>query len=976
MYSGIKIPLIISLLLFKLSSISFGQTQEDFNNKMMEVYTAGDEKKALETAKELYKMVEGKKDLQNYTNYLMLKNIFENQAKDPELAEICKEKSEKKLNELVSTNTNSNTPIGDDPLSQWNGIYYPALFATTDPNNASKALNFLSKNPSLQSFGNYTWVAYAFERNGDFQKAKENYEKALTLEKNAKEEYHPFGYYSSFLAKSGEYLKAEEYIHKMEKLSEEAIEVLKNSYKSESLTTKLTYYQAIGDFNSYFQAGEEQYTLIKKMYNSSPVPCDPFNMVRLVYAAYAKEMLREYKEAEKLWYQRDSAHYAVIECSNKTYPNYKQYTLSFLPVYYLKVGKKSSLKNPIDYYIRETETYYNSFSQYADFSINYMKGEHLAFLASPKYHEIFKEVMDHINNTKDFREATKPFASYAYFTMRDSRYDQSSSTYDQLFKLNIDWINDVIFTFGEKAFVAYYNSKLKQGYDDYHSFVKIAKEKKSKLYPHLASQAYNNLLFTKSISLKGTQKRKQAFLKANDPSIQNLYDQWIEKKQDLIRQYQKSEDPIANNDGSNKDQIKKLQDEVNHLENELATKAKDFKKYLKLPSPDWKTIQSQLKEGEAAVEMIRFQWKDQIYYSDTAYYAAYIITKTSEYPSVVYMPTLASELDHRHYKSYQNNIKYKIKDKDSYKYYWEPIKEELKGIKKIYFSPDGIYHLINMSTLSNPATGQYILDEMDIHYTTSSIELPGEGNTNNIQNAVLIGRPSYEVNSTKTQVALSEDNTRSFVRAFRGNAIADLPGTEQEVLSIKSEMEKNGVKVSYYTKEHATEDKIYTLKSPDILHIATHGYWSQIGGKATDGYRSFNAMVNSGLLLTGVVNYYSAQDFADTYDGILTAYEAQGLNLENTSLVILSACETSLGHFDAGEGVYGLQRAFRAAGAKSIMTSLWKVDDEATKDFMILFYQNYLKSKNKFDAFRMAQKKLKEKYPDPYYWGAFVLSGI
>ena len=188
-------------------------------------------------------------------------------------------------------------------------------------------------------------------------------------------------------------------------------------------------------------------------------------------------------------------------------------------------------------------------------------------------------------------------------------------------------------------------------------------------------------------------------------------------------------------------------------------------------------------------------------------------------------------------------------------------------------------------------------------------------------------------------------------------------------------MENNKVTVMHFLKEDATEDKIYKLNSPGILHIATHGYWSPSGDNSTEGYRTFNAMVNSGLLLSGVVNYYSLPVYPDTYDGILTAYEAQNLNLDHTSLVILSACETSLGFLDAGEGVYGLQRAFRAAGASSVMTSLWKVDDGATRDFMIRFYQEFLRSKDKNGAFNATQKAMKDKYVHPFFWGAFVMTG-
>lgn len=233
---------------------------------------------------------------------------------------------------------------------------------------------------------------------------------------------------------------------------------------------------------------------------------------------------------------------------------------------------------------------------------------------------------------------------------------------------------------------------------------------------------------------------------------------------------------------------------------------------------------------------------------------------------------------------------------------------------------------------------------------------------------------------------LSKSNKRDLRAAV--TSIPFLEGTREEVDRIEEIVKKVGAEVVTSmkgVKGTETSFKALSESGKKVIHIATHGfYWenkmneSNMGAFFHDSRMEDKVLTRSGLFFSGANNAFFGETLPEGVDdGILTAKEIACMDLKGTDLVVLSACETGLGDI-TGDGVFGLQRGFKKAGVQSIVMSLWKVDDEATRLLMVEFYTNLVvRKQSKLQALVNAQHYLRTygdgRYAHPRYWAAFIL---
>ncbi len=531
--------------------------------------------------------------------------------------------------------------------------------------------------------------------------------------------------------------------------------------------------------------------------------------------------------------------------------------------------------------------------------------------------------------------------------------DKAYMTYRKVMDKSIDFINHYFPPMSESEKTKYWDV-MSPRFQRFYNFAIEA----SASNPHVLQDLYDYQMATKALLLSSTNKIKKNILASGNQSLIKDYRAWLDQKETLARLYAYSKDDLK----EQKINLDSIERSTNAMEKKLSETSKEFLAGYSTQKVSYKQIKDLLGVNEAVVEIIRITQFDQKF-TPEAKYAALILTKEAELPTLAILDN-GLQLDTRYAKFYRNAIQQRISDDYSYDQYWARI-EPLVGSKKvIYLSPDGVYNQINLNTLKK-GTGEYAISKYDFITLGNSKDLfllKSRKKGTAAKKATLIGFPDYG-----------------------SKEVAALPGTKIEIDGINKMLKTAGYTPAQFTQKTATEANLKSVKGNTLLHIATHGYFLQDVEQSGSGFgvhmdnAADNPLLRSGLLLAGAgktVTGKAEPNLQSNDNGILTAYEAMNLNLEGTELIVLSACETGLGEVKAGEGVYGLQRAFQVAGADALIMSLWKVDDAATQQLMTNFYSNWLKLGNKQKAFKQAQLQLMTKFKDPYYWGAFIMMGM
>ena len=491
----------------------------------------------------------------------------------------------------------------------------------------------------------------------------------------------------------------------------------------------------------------------------------------------------------------------------------------------------------------------------------------------------------------------------------------------------------------------------------------------------------NYRLVLKSLVLRSNQYIERFIQQSSlkDEFLSSLYHEL-----DSLRQVVKQ---LESNESSEK--INVLVREANGVEKEILDYI-DFHELDMSFISSWEDVRNVLSDDEAAVEIIRAE-NIMSPLNDISYFFI-LITNDSE-PQILLFSN-GVELENKYYEKYQRDL-YKEISGDSVLYheYWSRIEKILSEKNTIYISPDGVYNKLNLLTLEIPGN-KYYIQTKNIIYLNSLLDLVSKKEicSSSKNKAWLFGNPDFSATEQVDEINSTRETNPFAIRlgsniGFENIVLSELPNTKIEIDLINTMLCLKNWNTEVFLGKDATEENFKKSMNPDLLHVATHGFFIEdfaLQSASSGHYYGIkgdnlvmNPMLRSGLLLSGCESIINNNLIYNKEDGVLTANEIMDMDFSNTNLVVLSSCSSGKGKIKPGEGVFGLQRAFYLAGAKSTLISLWPVEDRSTRLLMESFYNHWLEGDQYGKALREAQLKLMQDtlYSRPIFWGPFIQIG-
>lgn len=486
-------------------------------------------------------------------------------------------------------------------------------------------------------------------------------------------------------------------------------------------------------------------------------------------------------------------------------------------------------------------------------------------------------------------------------------------------------------------------------------------------------------MFNDWLNYKGTLYENENLLnmlfdRTNDIQLKGKIRKLYQDKRNLAKLYQTIQ--VSN---KHKNTIEQLRRDISDLEHELSREIEIFKKAQNLKNLEYHEIALGLHDDELYIDFAKT--------SDAYYYFT-----LDNHGNITYNMIEKNKFDmiNSDINNLQRHIQKIVRQKQKNSTYHIYMKKTLnvlneldkliisknfalliKNKNKLIISPDGILNFLPFEALFDKQKNKYFIETKEIRYVPSGkefIRLLRNQHSKAREPLTLFGNPDFNAdniveNKNKRQLTTRSGTVTSLFKLH----FSKLPATQKEVDDIKRKFQYN---ISY-EQQNASETNLYKIKSPAILHFATHGFF--INDKSIP-----NPMLKSGIALSGA----NIGRQRGTGTGIVTALKLSGLQLQGTELVVLSACKTGLGDIVDGQGISGLNKAFIQAGAKSVVMTLWSIADKESAALIKEFYHNIDQQKkrgkvvNYSAALRAAKLKMIHKRVHPYFWSGFIISGI